>query len=128
MLSVADAEDIVQEAFVRWLATDRAAVREPGAYVVVQSDGGGKRAAALQPIAGIEAVMQLHQGLAALFAQQRSQLIKVGFINGLPGFVSLEGDGVLQTTALELADGKISAVYVVRNPDKLRHLEGALES
>ena len=33
-----------------------------------------------------------------------------------------EGDGELQTTALEIADGKIAAIYVVRNPDKLRHL------
>jgi RNA polymerase sigma-70 factor (ECF subfamily) len=27
--SVADAEDVVQEAFIRWLATDRGAAREP---------------------------------------------------------------------------------------------------
>ena len=43
-------------------------------------------------------------------------------VNGLPGFVTLEADGELQTTALEIEDGKITAIYVVRNPDKLRHL------
>ncbi len=52
----------------------------------------------------------------------RSKLVRVGFINGLPGFVTLEGDGELQTTALELVDGKIAAIYITRNPDKLRHL------
>jgi RNA polymerase sigma-70 factor (ECF subfamily) len=31
--SVADAEDVVQEAFVRWLKTERAAIREPEAYL-----------------------------------------------------------------------------------------------
>jgi len=31
--SVADAEDVVQDAFLRWLATDRAAVRVPGAFL-----------------------------------------------------------------------------------------------
>src|SRR5689334_3870387 len=31
--SVADAEDVVQDAFIRWMATDRAAVREPEAYL-----------------------------------------------------------------------------------------------
>ena len=31
--SVADAEDIVQEAFIRWLRTDRPAVREPEAFL-----------------------------------------------------------------------------------------------
>jgi RNA polymerase sigma-70 factor, ECF subfamily len=31
--SVADAEDIVQEAFIRWMGTDRSAVREPEAFL-----------------------------------------------------------------------------------------------
>ncbi|TIW16968.1 MAG: RNA polymerase sigma factor SigJ, partial [Mesorhizobium sp.] len=31
--SVADAEDIVQEAFIRWMRADRAAVREPEAFL-----------------------------------------------------------------------------------------------
>ena len=31
--SVADAEDAVQEAFVRWMGTDRSAVREPEAFL-----------------------------------------------------------------------------------------------
>jgi RNA polymerase sigma-70 factor (ECF subfamily) len=40
----------------------------------------------------------------------------------LPGFITLEADGELQTTALEIGDGKIAAIYVVRNAEKLRHL------
>ena len=51
-----------------------------------------------------------------------STLVRTCFINGLPGFVTLEGDGELQTTALDMEDGKIRAIYVMRNPDKLRHL------
>jgi RNA polymerase sigma-70 factor (ECF subfamily) len=31
----------------------------------------------------------------------------------------------VQTTALEIHEGRIAAVYVVRNPDKLRHLPDA---
>ena len=31
--SVADAEDVVQDAFIRWLGTDRDAVREPAAFL-----------------------------------------------------------------------------------------------
>jgi RNA polymerase sigma-70 factor (ECF subfamily) len=45
-----------------------------------------------------------------------------GVINGLPGFVTMEEGDTLQTTALQIEDGKIAAVYVMRNPDKLRHL------
>jgi RNA polymerase sigma-70 factor (ECF subfamily) len=32
---------------------------------------------------------------------------------------------VLQTTALDVRDGCIAAIYIVRNPDKLRHLVAA---
>ena len=46
-------------------------------------------------------------------------------LNGLPGMVTDEGDG-LQTTALDIRDGKIAGIYIVRNPDKLHHLEGTL--
>ena len=45
------------------------------------------------------------------------------FINGLPGFVTIEQDGA-HTTALEIEDDKIVAIYVVRNPDKLRRFDG----
>src|SRR5690606_5771659 len=31
--SVADAEDVVQEAFIRWMRSDRAEVREPEAFL-----------------------------------------------------------------------------------------------
>ena len=65
---------------------------------------------------------EVHEFLAALFRENGSKLVRVGFVNGLPGFITLEADGELQTTALEIEDGKIAAIYVVRNPDKLRHL------
>jgi RNA polymerase sigma-70 factor (ECF subfamily) len=48
--------------------------------------------------------------------------VRIAFINGLPGFVTREADGELQTTALEIEDGKVAAIYVMRNPEKLRHL------
>lgn len=92
------------------------------ADVAVHSDGGGKARAALRVLTGIDDVMTLHAGLARHFAAEMSQMVRYGFVNGLPGFVTLEAGGVLQTTALEIADGEIVAVYVVRNPDKLRHL------
>ena len=50
-------------------------------------------------------------------------MVRYGFINGLPGFVTIERDDTLQTTALEVdPDGIIAAIYITRNPDKLRHL------
>lgn len=92
------------------------------ADVSVHADGGGKRPAASRPILGLEAVLRLHESLAVVFKAGGSKLVRVCFVNGLPGFVTMEGDGEFQTTALDIDDGKIAAIYVVRNPDKLRHL------
>lgn len=92
------------------------------ADVSVHADGGGKRPAATEPILGFDAVIKLHEYLANLFHKNESKLVRAGFVNGLPGFITLEADGELQTTSLEIEDGKIAAIYVVRNPDKLRHL------
>jgi RNA polymerase sigma-70 factor (ECF subfamily) len=92
------------------------------ADVTMHADGGGQRPAAMEPIVGIEEVMQLHEGLAQLFERAGSRLVRFGLINGLPGFVSIEPGDTLQTTALEVGDGKIAGIYVVRNPDKLHHL------
>jgi RNA polymerase sigma-70 factor (ECF subfamily) len=90
--------------------------------VAVYSDGGGKRPAATIPIIGIERVLRAHIGLARLFAKGPSQIVRYGLVNGLPGFVTREADNELQTTALQIEAGKIVAVYVMRNPDKLRRV------
>lgn len=90
--------------------------------VSLHADGGGKRASVIRAVFGFEQVMKIHAGLANLFRKSGSTFLRACFINGLPGFITLEGDGELQTTALETENGKIHAIYVVRNPDKLRHL------
>jgi len=92
------------------------------ADVSTHADGGGKRPAAMRPVVGLDAVMKVHEKLAVLFKHHASKLVRSGFINGLPGFITLEADGELQTTALDIENGKITAIYIVRNPDKLRHL------
>jgi RNA polymerase sigma-70 factor (ECF subfamily) len=92
------------------------------ADITVYADGGGKIQAALEPIAGIDNVMALQVRLARLFAANMSHLLRYGLINGLPGFITIEHGDVLQTTALQVDDGRITAVYVTRNPDKLRHI------
>jgi RNA polymerase sigma-70 factor (ECF subfamily) len=92
------------------------------ADVSLYADGGGKRSAAPRPILGFDHVMEVHRTLAELFRKHASTLVRTAFINGLPGFVTKEADGELQTTALEIDDGMVTAIYVMRNPDKLRHL------
>ena len=48
--------------------------------------------------------------------------VRAAEVNGLPGFVATERDGARQTVALEMRDGTIAAIYIVRNPDKLVHI------
>jgi RNA polymerase sigma-70 factor (ECF subfamily) len=92
------------------------------ADVTAYSDGGGKARAALRPLIGRDEVLQVQAALARVFAKDMSRIVRYGFVNGLPGFVTVEQGDILQTTALQIDDGKIAAIYVMRNPDKLRHL------
>ncbi|WP_395336526.1 RNA polymerase sigma factor SigJ [Novosphingobium sp. BL-8H] len=95
------------------------------ADVRFHSDGGGKRPAVSRVLEGAVEVVRAHQALERL-RRAPSTLVRYGFVNGLPGFVTREPDGILQTTALLIEAGLIRAIYVTRNPDKLRHLESAV--
>jgi RNA polymerase sigma-70 factor (ECF subfamily) len=92
------------------------------ADVTLYADGGGKAPARKAPAVGLNEVMLAYAGFAAVYAKSRSRLVRYGFINGLPGFVTVEQGDVLQTTALEIEHAGIVAIYIVRNPEKLRHV------
>jgi len=92
------------------------------ADVRAYADGGGKRPAFVEPLFGAAAVLELYRLVASFVREHPSQLLRMGFVNGLPGFVTREADGELQTTALLIEGGRIAAIYVMRNPDKLKHL------
>jgi RNA polymerase sigma factor (sigma-70 family) len=89
---------------------------------VLYSDGGGKSTAATKPVLGASRVLRFFMGLARKSACQSSRFYRPARIDGLPGFISAGEDGVAQTTALGIEAGRIHAIYVVRNPEKLRHL------
>lgn len=95
------------------------------ADVSFQADGGGKRPALPRIIVGAEEVTDLLGAISRIYREMPSKLVRYTFINGLPGFVTQEPDG-LQTTALLIDQGRVKAVYVMRNPDKLHHLESMI--
>ncbi len=95
------------------------------AHAVVHTDGGGMRPAALNLIHGAEKAARMFARLAAKKGAAPPLLYRER-INGLPGYVTLEPDGLPQTTALEMAEGRITAVYITRNPQKLRAISAAL--
>ncbi|WP_439500101.1 sigma-70 family RNA polymerase sigma factor [Bosea sp. (in: a-proteobacteria)] len=92
--------------------------------VALHSDGGGKVPATLNVVFGLDRVSRFFSGIIRKFggAGAESTLIRPVMINGLPGYLSIEQGGRLQATALDIRDGVVHAIYVMRNPDKLRHL------
>ncbi|MDB5634108.1 MAG: polymerase sigma factor SigJ [Tardiphaga sp.] len=94
--------------------------------VVLQSDGGGKVDAFPNPIVGLERVLRRFSGLTRKMGLQPAEPFRAMWIDGLPGYASLERDGVLQTTALEIENGRITGIYMTRNPDKLHRVVAAM--
>jgi RNA polymerase sigma factor (sigma-70 family) len=89
--------------------------------VEIHSDGGGKVLAFRNVIHGLDRALRLFAGMARK-AVHRPALLRTATIDGLPGYVSMDRGRTLQTTALDIRDGRIAAIYIVRNPDKLRHV------
>jgi RNA polymerase sigma-70 factor (ECF subfamily) len=81
------------------------------------ADGGGLVPAALDPIHGGE---QIARYLTDLTARAPGMTIAERTVNGQPGLVA-SYEGVLAAVfAFGIADGRISRIWAVRNPDKLR--------
>jgi RNA polymerase sigma factor (sigma-70 family) len=89
--------------------------------VTLSSDGGGKVIAFLNVIRGVDKALRLFAGIARKYRDKPVMLGRAE-IDGLPGYITHDRGGVLQTTALEIRDGKVAAIYITRNPDKLRHV------
>ena len=94
--------------------------------VRLHSDGGGRVPAFPRPIVGIERIVRLFTSLARKDRARPSTLVAPILVDGLPGFASLEPGGMLQVTALAFEDGRITDIYVTRNPDKLGRVADAL--
>jgi RNA polymerase sigma-70 factor (ECF subfamily) len=89
--------------------------------VVLRADGGGKVIAFLNPIIGLDRVLRLYIGLRRKLTEP-PVFIRMTRVDGLPGYISRERDGVLQTTAFAIENGRIASVFITRNPDKLSHV------
>ncbi len=85
------------------------------------ADGGGKASAALNVIEGAGRVAAFLAG-AVRKGWTDDLTVEFDTINGLPGVIVSGAHGVIQTTAVEFDGDAIKTIYVVRNPEKLRHL------
>jgi RNA polymerase sigma-70 factor, ECF subfamily len=89
---------------------------------VLYSDGGGKRVAALKPIHGADKILRFLAGITRKNPALPTAKARPATVNGLAGFVLREQDGAIDTLAFEHDGSRIVAIYVVRNPEKLRHV------
>lgn len=88
--------------------------------VELRSDGGGKASAATHPLHGRQTVMRFFLGLYN--KRSPNSTIELTEINGAPAwFVRVDGklDNVM---SFELGPHGITAIHIVRNPEKLQHL------
>lgn len=110
--------DAVARAFAAATATGEldvlVAVLDPG--VVLRSDGGGRVSAALRPVRGADRVGRFLLGLPRL--EPDAVLVAIETPDGL-GFLATIDDEPSALVSLEVRDGRVTDVYIMRNPDKL---------
>ena len=89
--------------------------------VMVVSDGGGKVAAALNPLIGTESASQFLYGIYNKFYFDREPV--QGWVNHLPALFYYENGQLVTCMIFEVRDELIHRVYIVRNPDKLASIK-----
>lgn len=86
--------------------------------VVLLTDGGGVRKAALRPIVGVEKVLRFLQSVYPENTTAEQLLV-----NGAPGLrFTVDGETDVIATA-RVEDGLVTGIYLVRNPQKLHRLQ-----
>ncbi|MCP3782980.1 RNA polymerase sigma factor SigJ [Micromonospora sp. A3M-1-15] len=110
--------DVVRHVKEAWESRDIPALvglLNPAA--VMTADGGGMVGTVLRPVEGgariaqyMVAIAEMAPGLELL---ERS-------VNGVPGLVARRGGVVVTVASFDVADGRVSRIWAVRNPEKLR--------
>ncbi|MGI5430350.1 RNA polymerase sigma factor SigJ [Streptomyces sp. CA-179760] len=110
--------DVVRHVKEAWETKDIAALvglLDPAA--VMTADGGGMAGAALRPVEGGARIAQYMVAIAdrapGLELLERS-------VNGVPGLVAQRAGVVMTVAAFDVSDGRVTRIWAVRNPEKLR--------
>ncbi len=88
--------------------------------VVLLSDGGGVKRAALRPIEGADKVTRFLAGLLAGLPDIEARPVRV---NGAAGALGLVAGELEVAMAIRAEDGRVAEIYVVVNPDKLARVQ-----
>jgi RNA polymerase sigma-70 factor (ECF subfamily) len=112
-----------QSALVRdfrdaWQSSDIAALvalLDPDALIT--ADGGGQTTAARHPIEGAG---QIGRYLAGITARTPGLIIVERTVNGQPGLIAQRGGTTVTVLAFGIDADRITRIWAIRNPDKLR--------
>ncbi|GAB2841581.1 hypothetical protein GCM10022221_46030 [Actinocorallia aurea] len=103
---------------------DAAAVRRLLAEdAIAVTDGGGKVRAAVEPVRGAAAVAGF---VTELLAGEPRPAASVGSVNGRAGVVLRAADRTVAVVSASVAGDTVIAVWIMLNPDKLRHWQRAV--
>jgi RNA polymerase sigma-70 factor, ECF subfamily len=90
------------------------------------SDGAGRVAAIGRSIQGAEWISRFFVEIRKRFpADTRYRFAR---INGGTGVLIMSGGSVCNAISFELDGHRVRVIYIVRNPEKLRHLSGGPET
>jgi len=93
------------------------------------SDGGGKASAARRPLIGRDEVLNFLLGLhriAQASSVTRDVSLRIEDVNSEPALVVRVGPRLESIFVFSIDDDTVSAIRVVRNPDKLAHIDRQL--
>ena len=117
-VTAAGQADVVRHVKEAWETKDIAALvdlLDPAA--VMTADGGGMVGTVLRPVEGGARIAQYMVAIAdrapGLELLERS-------VNGVPGLVAQRAGVVMTVASFDVADGRVTRIWAVRNPEKLR--------
>ncbi|MET8694930.1 RNA polymerase sigma factor SigJ [Streptomyces bauhiniae] len=110
--------DVVRRVKEAWESKDIAALvglLDPAA--VMTADGGGMVGTVLRPVEGGPRIAQY---MAAIADRAPGLELLERSVNGLPGLVARRDGAVVTVAAFEIDGDRVTRIWVVRNPEKLR--------
>lgn len=118
--------DVVRHVKEAWETKDIAALvtlLDPAA--VMTADGGGMVGTVLRPVEGGPRIAQYMIAIAdrapGLELLERS-------VNGVPGLVARRAGVVMTVASFDISDGRVTRIWAIRNPEKLRPWARAADS
>lgn len=90
--------------------------------VRLYADGGGKVQASINILEGRRRVGAFMAGIYAKFRNHTTESLSFERVNGVLSLITRQTGGLSDVISLDIADGRISAIYIQRNPDKLHRI------